>query len=97
MCLAIPGKVISINDDVDEIFRMGVVSFDGINREVNLAMVPEVKVNDYVLVHVGVAIQTLDEEEAMKTLEYLKELNELNEELGPDINQEGIDKGEKDG
>ena len=46
-------------------------------------MVPEVKVNDYVLVHVGVAIQTLDEEEAMKTMEYLKELDELNEELGP--------------
>ncbi len=96
MCLAIPGKVISIDESVDEIFRMGVVSFDGINRQVNLAMVPEVQINDYVLVHVGVAIQTLDEEEAMKTMEYLKELDELNEELGPDINQEGIDKGEKD-
>ena len=96
MCLAIPGKVISIDEGVDEIFRMGIVSFDGINRQVNLAMVPEVQVNDYVLVHVGVAIQTLDEEEAMKTMEYLKELNELNEELGPDINREGIDKGDKD-
>ena len=82
MCLAIPGKVISIEPGSDEIFRMGIVSFDGINRQVNLAMVPEVKVNDYVLVHVGVAIQTLDEEEAMKTLEYLKEIDELNEELG---------------
>lgn len=88
MCLAIPGKVISIDESNDEIFRIGVVSFDGINREVNLSMVPEVKLNDYVLVHVGVAIQTLDEEEAMKTLEYLKELNELNEELGPDLDQE---------
>jgi hydrogenase expression/formation protein HypC len=94
MCLAIPGKVISIEPGSDEIFRMGVVSFDGINRHVNLAMVPEVKVNDYVLVHVGVAIQTLDEEEAMKTLEYLKELNELNEELGPDLEQE--EKGQED-
>jgi hydrogenase expression/formation protein HypC len=94
MCLAIPGKVISINESSDEIFRMGVVSFDGINRDVNLAMVPEVQVNDYVLVHVGVAIQTLDEEEAMKTMEYLKELEDLNEELGPDINQEGIDEGD---
>lgn len=75
---------------------MGVVSFDGINRDVNLAMVPEVQVNDYVLVHVGVAIQTLDEEEAMKTMEYLKELEDLNEEFGPDINQEGIDEGDKD-
>jgi hydrogenase expression/formation protein HypC len=95
MCLAIPGKVISINESSDEIFRMGVVSFDGINRDVNLAMVPEVQVNDYVLVHVGVAIQTLDEEEAMKTMEYLKELEDLNEELGPDMNQEGIDGGDK--
>jgi hydrogenase expression/formation protein HypC len=42
MCLAIPGKVISIEESPDQIFRMGVVSFDGINREVNLAMVPEV-------------------------------------------------------
>ena len=73
MCLAIPGKVISIEEGPDEIFRIGLVSFDGINREVNLAMVPEVKVNDYVLVHVGVAIQTLDEEEAMKTMEYMRE------------------------
>lgn len=94
MCLAIPGKVISIEESPDQIFKMGVVSFDGINREVNLAMVPEVKVNDYVLVHVGVAIQTLDEEEAMKTMEYLKELNELNEELGPDLNQEDLGKEE---
>ena len=75
---------------------MGVVSFDGINRDVNLAMVPEVQVNDYVLVHVGVAIQTLDEEEAMKTMEYLKELEDLNEELGPDINRDGIDEGDRD-
>jgi len=91
MCLAIPGKVISIEPGSHEIFRIGVVSFDGINRQVNLAMVPEVKVNDYVLVHVGVAIQTLDEEEAMKTLEYLKEINELNEELGPELEQEERD------
>ena len=94
MCLAIPGKVISIEESPDQIFKMGVVSFDGINREVNLAMVPEVKLNDYVLVHVGVAIQTLDEEEAMKTMEYLKELNELNEELGPDLDQEDLGKEE---
>lgn len=97
MCLAIPGKIISIESGTDEIFRMGIISFDGINREVNLAMVPEAKVNDYVLVHVGVAIQTLDEEEAMKTMEYLKEINELNEELGPDLEQgpDKLDQGEE--
>jgi len=86
MCLAIPGKVISIEPGSDEIFRIGMVSFDGINRKVNLAMVPEAKVNDYVLVHVGVAIQVLDEAEAMKTIEYLKEIDELNAELGTDPN-----------
>ena len=88
MCLAIPGKIISIEAGVDEIFRMGVVSFDGINRHVNLTMVPEAQVDDYVLIHVGVAIQTIDEKEAMKTLEYLKELDELNNELDPDSNQD---------
>lgn len=61
MCLAIPGKIISIDSGADVFFRMGVVSFDGINRHVNLAMVPEAKVSDYVLVHVGVAIQIIDE------------------------------------
>ena len=84
MCLAIPGKVISIEPGSDEIFRIGMVSFDGINRKVNLAMVPEAKVDDYVLVHVGVAIQVLDEAEAMKTIEYLKEIDELNAEIGSD-------------
>jgi len=88
MCLAIPGKIISIEQSPDVIFKKGIVSFDGVKREVNLAMVPEVKLDDYVLVHVGVAIQLLDEEEAKKTLEYLKELNELNEELGPDLSNE---------
>ena len=85
MCLAIPGKIISIEESNDSIFRKGIVSFDGINREINLAMVPEAVVENFVLVHVGVAIQIIDEEEAKKTLEYLKELNELNEELGPDL------------
>ncbi len=80
MCLAIPGKVISIEPTEDEMFRMGKVSFDGVLREVNFAMTPEVKVGEYVLVHVGVALQVVDEEEAQKTLAYLKELDELNNE-----------------
>ena len=63
----------------DDIFRMARVSFDGVTRNVNLAMVPEASVDDYVLVHVGVAIQTIDEEEAQKTLALLKELDEFNE------------------
>ncbi len=83
MCLAIPGKILSIIPKTDETFRMGKVSFGGITKEVNLSMVPDAVVNDYVLVHVGVAISRIDEEEAKLTFEYLKQIgetNELNEE-----------------
>jgi hydrogenase expression/formation protein HypC len=78
MCLAIPGKVTEITGQLDETFRVGKVSFEGIFKEVNLAMVPEAKVGDYVLVHVGVALSIVDEEEAQKTFAYLKELGEIN-------------------
>ncbi len=77
MCLAIPGKITSINQASDETFRTGIISFGGISREVNLMMLPEAKVGDYVLVHVGVAISVVDEEEANKTFQYLKEIGEL--------------------
>ena len=87
MCLAIPGKIIEIEPSDDEIFRTGKVSFDGIHRSVNLSMVPEARVGDYVLVHVGVALQRIDEEEAKITLAYLKEIEELNEELNRDPDQ----------
>ena len=82
MCLAIPGKIESIEDALDEIFRTAKVSFGEIKRTVNISMVPEANVGDYVLVHVGVAISMIDEEEAHKTLQYLKEANELMNELG---------------
>lgn len=58
---------------------MGKVSFGGITKEVNLSMVPDAAVNDYVLVHVGVAISRIDEEEAKLTFEYLKQIGETNE------------------
>ena len=79
MCLSIPGKLIAITAELDETFRTGKVSFDGVIKEVSLALVPEAKVNDYVLVHVGAAINTIDEEEAKKTFQLLKQLDELNE------------------
>ncbi len=79
MCLSIPGKLIEITAELDEIFRTGKVSFDGVIKEVSLALVPEAKVNDYVLVHVGAAISTIDEEEAKKTFQLLKQLDELHE------------------
>ena len=75
MCLAIPGKIISVNNDIDDIFRIAKVSFDGIIKEVNLAMVPEAQVGDYVLVHVGSAISIVDEEEAKLTMDILKKMD----------------------
>ncbi|HRW98394.1 MAG TPA: HypC/HybG/HupF family hydrogenase formation chaperone [Cyclobacteriaceae bacterium] len=79
MCLAIPGKIISISGQLDETFRVGKVSFGGITKEVNLSMVPEAKIEDYVLVHVGVAISIVDEEEAKKTFDYIQKIGELEE------------------
>ncbi|MCU0397085.1 MAG: HypC/HybG/HupF family hydrogenase formation chaperone [Cyclobacteriaceae bacterium] len=79
MCLAIPGKLEAITNQLDDTFRFGRVSFGGIMKEVNLAMVPDAKEGDYVLVHVGVAIGMVDEEEAKKTFEYIKQIGELNE------------------
>lgn len=77
MCLAIPGKIISTSGEGFE--RTGKVNFGGIIKEVNLAYVPDARVNDYVIVHVGFAINTLDESEAGKVFEYLKEMGELGE------------------
>jgi len=79
MCLAIPGKVLEINNDGEGIMRTGKVEFGGIKKKINLSMVPEVKVNDYVLVHVGLAISIVDEEEANKTLSFLEGMGELDE------------------
>jgi hydrogenase expression/formation protein HypC len=79
MCLSIPGKLIEVTSQLDEVFRLGKVSFDGIIKEVSLTLVPEANVGDYVLVHVGAAISTIDEDEAKKTFELLKQLDELHE------------------
>jgi hydrogenase expression/formation protein HypC len=79
MCLGIPGKIISIEDNPLGV-RMGKVSFGGIVKEVCLAYTPEAQVGDYVIVHVGFALSRLDEEEAQQTLEMLAELEKLAEE-----------------
>jgi hydrogenase expression/formation protein HypC len=78
MCLAVPGKIISI-EGTDPVFRSGKVSFGGIQKQINLAYVPEAKVGDYVLVHVGFAISIIDEAEAEEVFEYLREMGELAE------------------
>ena len=82
MCLSIPGKLIEITAQLDETFRTGRVSFDGVIKEVSLTLVPEARVNDYVMVHVGAAISVVDEEEAKKTFDILKQLDEL-QDLDP--------------
>ena len=79
MCLAIPGKIIAITNQLDDTFRQAKVSFGGIIKEVNLCMLPEAKLDDYVLVHVGVAISIVDEQEAKITFEYLKKIGEVDE------------------
>ena len=79
MCLSIPGKLIEITAKLDETFRMGKVSFDGVLKEVSLTLVPEANVGDYVMVHVGAAISVVDEEEAKKTFDLLMQLGELHE------------------
>ncbi len=79
MCLSIPGKWIEITSQLDDTFRTGKVSFDGVIKEVSLALVPEANINDYILVHVGAAISIIDEEEAKKTFEILQQLDELDE------------------
>ncbi len=79
MCLAIPGKLLEITATLDETFRVGKVSFGGVKKDVSLALVPEAKVDDYVMVHVGAAISVVDEEEAKKTFEILTQLGELDE------------------
>ncbi len=76
MCLAIPGKLENITSELDEVFRIGSVDFEGIKKEVNLALVPEAKIGDYILVHVGAAIGIINEEETKKTMDALKLMGE---------------------
>ena len=83
MCLAVPGRILSIAGD-EPTQRTARVSFGGIVKEVSLAYVPEAKVDDYVIVHVGFAISTLDEAEANRTFEYLQQMDEL-EELSHEV------------
>jgi hydrogenase expression/formation protein HypC len=79
MCLAIPGKIQSIESRYDGMVRFAKVLFGGIYKEASLEMVPHAKEGDYVLVHVGVAISVVDEVEAHKTFSYLSEIGELDE------------------
>ena len=80
MCLAVPGKVVEIAGEGE--LRMGKVDFAGVQRQACLAYVPECRVGDYVLVHVGFAISVIDEQAAEETLQALAEISALEETGG---------------
>jgi hydrogenase expression/formation protein HypC len=80
MCLAIPGKILSMAGD-DPIMRTARVDFGGVIKEINLAYTPEAVLGDYVLVHVGFAITVIDAGEAEKVFEHLERIGEIEEEL----------------
>jgi hydrogenase expression/formation protein HypC len=82
MCLGVPGKIVEINEKGG--LQMAKVDFGGIFREACLDYVPEAQVGDYCIIHVGFAISLLSESEAMETLELLKQIADIEEELGPE-------------
>jgi hydrogenase expression/formation protein HypC len=82
MCLGVPGKIIEIYDAGG--LKMGKVDFGGVYREACLAYVPDAQVGDYTVIHVGFALNRLDEEEAKESLALLQEIVDLDQELGPE-------------
>jgi len=83
MCLAIPGKIIEIYEQTG--LLMGKVDFGGVIREVCLTYVPEAKIGDYAIIHVGFALNLIDEKEALETLALLDEIS--NRDLPNEISQ----------
>ncbi|MGA2880762.1 MAG: HypC/HybG/HupF family hydrogenase formation chaperone [Bryobacteraceae bacterium] len=88
MCLAVPGKLLSIEGD-DPAFRVGRVDFCGVKKTVNLAFTPDASPGDFLLVHVGFALTRVDEEEARRTYQYLSQIGALAEEGLAPLAEEG--------
>lgn len=78
MCLAVPGRILCV-EGTDPLLRSGRVDFAGVVKDVNLAFVPDAAIGDYVLVHVGIALQVIDEAEARQVFEYLTVMGEVGE------------------
>lgn len=74
MCLAVPGRIVSLRDSLDPLARTGRVDFSGIARVISLAYVPEAKIDDYVIVHAGFALSVLDADEVLASLEAFESL-----------------------
>ncbi len=85
MCLAVPGKIVTLMVEEHLGLRRGKVDFGGVRKEVCLDYTPEANVGDYVLVHVGFALSVLDEAEAKRVFDALRELDLLDElrEISP--------------
>ncbi len=80
MCLAIPGKVVDLFEANG--IQMGKMDFDGITKNICLAYIPDIQIGEYAIVHVGFAIEKLDEKSALETLEVFRNMGFLEEELG---------------
>src|SRR5680860_653066 len=97
MCLAVPGQVVSVEERDDT--RMAEVDFGGVRKDVCCEYIPDVVTGDYVIVHVGFAIQRLDEESALKTLAEFEQMGILEEEFGDQFalaaRQAGLDEPEQ--
>ncbi len=78
MCLAVPGKIVSLDEGAQ-----ATINVMGVTRDISVRLTPEAQVDDYVLVHAGFAIQVIDAEEAAETIRILQELDELSEEELP--------------
>ncbi len=81
MCLGVPGKIVEIYESGG--LQMGKIDFGGVTREACLSYVPEAKVGDYTIIHVGFALNVIGEEEAQETLDLLRQIADLGTELGP--------------
>ena len=81
MCLAIPGRLVAISDG-EGFDRRGTVDYDGARQEVSLAYLPETKIGDYVLVHVGFAMSVINEAEARDTLEARQNMFDVEPDVG---------------
>jgi hydrogenase expression/formation protein HypC len=80
MCLGIPGKITEIYQANG--LKMAKIDFSGVTREACLEYVPEAQIGDYALIHVGFALNLISEQEALETLDLLRQINELGSELG---------------
>jgi hydrogenase expression/formation protein HypC len=85
MCLGVPGKITEIYESNG--LKMGIIDFDGVTREACLAYVPEAKIGDYTIIHVGFALNVISEDEAQETLDLLRQIADVQAELDPESEQ----------